>query len=141
MTVRIRLTRRGAKHRPFYKIVTIDSRAPRDSRWIQNLGFYDPLAAKDDPKRLRLKVDLVQYWLSVGAQPSDTVRGILLRAGVLKPPSMVVMGNKKGPNAEAVDTPESEVADTPESEVVDTSESEVVDTPESEAEKEEATAQ
>nr|QKY65191.1 chloroplast 30S ribosomal protein S16-2 [Passiflora contracta] len=108
MTVRIRLTRCGTTHRPFYRIVSTDSRSPRDGRWIENLGFYDPLAAKDDPKRLRLKVDLVQYWLSVGAQPSDTVRGILLRAGVLKPPSMVVMGSKKGADAEVVDTPESE---------------------------------
>nr|QKY65186.1 chloroplast 30S ribosomal protein S16-2 [Passiflora oerstedii] len=109
MAVKIRLTRGGTKHKPFYRIVSTDSRSPRDGRWIQNLGFYNPLAAKDDPNRVRLKVDLVQYWLSVGAQPSDTVRGILLRAGVLKPPSMVVMGSKNGPDvADVVDTPESE---------------------------------
>nr|QKY65184.1 chloroplast 30S ribosomal protein S16-2 [Passiflora tenuiloba] len=116
MTVRIRLTRRGGKRKPFYRIITIDQRAPRDSKWIQNLGFYDPLAAEDDPNRLRLKVDRIQYWLSVGAQPSDTVRGILLKAGVLKPPSMVLTGSKKGPLEEAMDAAESEVVDTPDSE-------------------------
>ncbi|XP_050203955.1 30S ribosomal protein S16-2, chloroplastic/mitochondrial-like [Mercurialis annua] len=97
MAVKIRLERCGCKHRPFYRIVAADSKCPRDGRHLQVLGFYDPLAAKDAEKRVELKYDRVNYWLSVGAQPTDTVRRFLLNAGLLSPPPMVIMGNKSGP--------------------------------------------
>ncbi|KAJ6433476.1 hypothetical protein OIU84_017213 [Salix udensis] len=96
----IRLARLGCKNRAFYRIVAADSHTPRDGKHLQVLGFYDPLAAKGDARRLGLNVDLVKYWLSVGAQPTDTVRGILMRAGLVNPPPMVVMGQKKGPSGD-----------------------------------------
>ena len=79
--VRLRLKRFGRRHRPFYRLCAIDQRAARDSAPIEELGFYDPIE-KDDAKALNLKAERVQYWLSVGAQPSDTVRGLLKKAGV-----------------------------------------------------------
>lgn len=74
MSVRIRLQRHGAKKRPFYRVVATDKRAPRDGRFIELLGTYDPL---QDPPAIRLKKDRVDHWLSVGAQPSDTARWLI----------------------------------------------------------------
>ena len=74
MTVRIRLQRHGAKKRPFYRVVAADQRAPRDGRFIELLGTYDPL---QDPPAIRLKKDRVDYWLGVGADPSDTAKWII----------------------------------------------------------------
>ncbi len=74
MPVRLRLTRRGAKKRPFYRVVAADKRAPRDGRFIEMLGTFDPL---QEPPVIRLKKDRVDYWLSVGAIPSDTVKSLV----------------------------------------------------------------
>lgn len=68
--VRIRLMRFGAKHRPYYRIIVVDSRKKRDGAYIENLGFYAPM----DNKKLFIDVDRYNYWISVGAQPSDTVK-------------------------------------------------------------------
>ncbi len=73
--VRLRLSRMGRKKRPFYRIVAADSRAPRDGRFIEALGHYDPMK---EPAEVRLDMDRVDYWLGVGASPSDTV-GHLIR--------------------------------------------------------------
>lgn len=73
----LRLKRMGRRHRPFYRINAMDKRAPRDGRVIEQLGWYDPLA-KDD-KQLSIKIERVDYWLSVGAQPSKTVASLLRR--------------------------------------------------------------
>lgn len=81
MAVHLRLTRRGRHKRPFYRVVAADSRMPRDGRFIEVLGTYDPLK---DPAMPELKQDRVLDWLSKGAQPSATVRTLLKRAGVLK---------------------------------------------------------
>lgn len=75
--VRIRLTRRGAKKRPFYRVVAADSRAPRDGRFIEQLGYYDPMK---DPKVIRLDLARVDHWLGHGAQASDTVKGLIEKA-------------------------------------------------------------
>ncbi|CAL0325528.1 unnamed protein product [Lupinus luteus] len=83
MTVRIRLARFGRTHRPFYRVVVIDSRTARDGKNLEVLGFYNPLAGKDDEKRMALKLERVKYWLSVGAQPSETVESLLARAGLV----------------------------------------------------------
>ena len=80
MAVRIRLKRMGAKKRPFYRIVVADARAPRDGRFIETLGTYNPLT---DPAELKLNAERVQLWLSRGAQPSDPIKGILAREGLL----------------------------------------------------------
>jgi small subunit ribosomal protein S16 len=75
--VRIRLKRMGRKKKPFYRVVAADSRAPRDGRHIEVLGYYDPMT---EPMTINLKMERVQYWLSVGASPSDTVASLIKRA-------------------------------------------------------------
>jgi small subunit ribosomal protein S16 len=80
VAVRIRLKRMGAKKRPFYRIVVADARAPRDGRFIETLGTYNPLT---DPAELKLNAERVRLWLSRGAQPSDPIKGILTREGLL----------------------------------------------------------
>jgi small subunit ribosomal protein S16 len=79
MAVKIRLARHGAKKRPFYRIVAADSDSPRDGRFIEKLGIYNPL---QDPAQVVLNRDRVEYWIGQGATPSDTVRTILEREGV-----------------------------------------------------------
>src|SRR5215218_1942933 len=82
MALAIRLTRGGAKKRPYYRIVVADSRAPRDGRFIEKLGTYNPLLAKDSPERVKLDAERISHWLSVGAQPSDRVLLFLDAAGI-----------------------------------------------------------
>lgn len=85
MAMKIRLTRRGSKKRPFYSIVAADSRMPRDGRFIEKLGTYNPLLAKDDPNRVKMDVDRIQHWMSVGATPTDRISRFLEAEGVMKP--------------------------------------------------------
>ena len=80
MTLRIRLARTGTRKRPHYRIVVADSRSPRDGRFIERVGTYDPLRPKNDPDRVLLKADRVRYWLEHGAQPSDRVAIFLGKA-------------------------------------------------------------
>src|SRR5687768_9847216 len=82
MAVSIRLARGGAKKRPYYRIVVADSRNARDGRFIEKIGTYNPLLAKDSPERVKLDVERAKHWLSVGAQPSDRVLRFLDAAGV-----------------------------------------------------------
>ncbi len=79
MAVKIRLARHGAKKRPFYRIVAADTDSPRDGRFIEKLGSYNPL---QDPALVVLDTDRVKYWIGQGATPTDTVRSILKREGV-----------------------------------------------------------
>src|SRR3954452_19634595 len=87
MALAIRLSRGGAKKRPYYRIVVADSRAARDGRFIEKLGSYNPLLAKDSPERVKLDADRVSHWLSVGAQPSDRVLRFLDAAGIRERPA------------------------------------------------------
>src|SRR5215212_2778679 len=82
MSLSIRLTRGGAKKRPYYRIVVADSRSPRDGRFIEKLGTYNPLLAKGSPERVKLDAERISHWLSVGAQPSDRVLRFLDAAGI-----------------------------------------------------------
>ena len=82
MSVSIRLSRGGSKKRPYYKIVVSNSRAPRDGKYLEQVGTYNPLLAKDDATRVRLIEDRVRYWLGVGAQPTDRVARMLDKAGI-----------------------------------------------------------
>jgi small subunit ribosomal protein S16 len=82
MAVKIRLTRMGSKKKPYYRINIADSRAPRDGRFIETVGTYNPLVA--DENQVSLKEERILEWLANGAQPSDTVKNILSKAGVLK---------------------------------------------------------
>ena len=78
MAVRIRLARHGAKKKPFYRIVVADSESPRDGRYLENVGTYDPLL---DPAKVTLQTERIKYWMSQGAKPSDTVRNLLIKEG------------------------------------------------------------
>jgi len=82
MALSIRLSRGGAKKRPYYRIVVANSRAPRDGRFIERIGSYNPLLGKDDPKRVELDVERAKHWVSVGAQPTDRVARFLDAVGV-----------------------------------------------------------
>ena len=84
MSLKIRLTRAGAKKRPYYRIVIADARAPRDGRFIEKVGTYDPMKPKDDPARVKLETEKVQAWLAKGAQPTDRVLRFLDAAGIRK---------------------------------------------------------
>mmetsp|Transcript_203 Transcript_203/g.340 ORF Transcript_203/g.340 Transcript_203/m.340 type:complete len:107 (-) Transcript_203:253-573(-) len=86
MVVRLRLQRFGRKHLPFYRMVAANSRSPRDGKFLEIVGTYNPIANKAGIKEIRLKTDRLRYWLSVGAQPSDRVGWILGKFGVLPPP-------------------------------------------------------
>ena len=87
MSLKIRLTRGGAKKRPYYRIVVADARAPRDGRFIDKVGAYDPMKAKDDPARIVLDNEKIQSWLAKGAQPTDRVLRFLDAAGLAKRPA------------------------------------------------------
>jgi small subunit ribosomal protein S16 len=87
MALAIRLTRGGAKKRPYYRIVVADSRSPRDGRFIEKVGTYNPLLAKDSPERVKLDTDRIQHWLAVGARPSDRVLRFLDAAGLRERPA------------------------------------------------------
>ncbi len=82
--LKIRLTRGGTKKRPYYSIVVADSHSPRDGRFIEKVGTYNPLLKKDDPNRVTLKVESIQGWLGKGAQPSDRVARFLSTQGLVK---------------------------------------------------------
>ena len=84
MSLKMRLARGGAKKRPYYRIVIADSRKPRDGRFIERIGTYNPLLPKDHADRVTLVEDRVKYWLGVGARPSDRVNRFLDAAGILK---------------------------------------------------------
>jgi small subunit ribosomal protein S16 len=81
MAVKIRLKRMGAKKRPFYRIVVADSRAPRDGKFIEEIGYYNPIS---EPVELKIDGEKALEWLGNGAQPSDTVRSLLKKKGILK---------------------------------------------------------
>src|SRR3546814_647140 len=82
MATAIRLSRGGSKKRPYYKIVVADSRSPRDGRFIERIGSYNPLLTKDDEKRVVLDVERAKHWITIGAQPTDRVARFLDAAGV-----------------------------------------------------------
>ena len=82
MAISIRLSRGGAKKRPYYRVVVADTRSPRDGKYLEQIGTYNPLLAKGDPARVKLNEDRARYWLGVGAQPTDRVARFLDAAGV-----------------------------------------------------------
>ncbi|APX12668.1 30S ribosomal protein S16 [Tateyamaria omphalii] len=83
MAMKIRLARGGSKKRPFYRIVAADSRMPRDGRYIEKLGTYNPLLPKDSEERVKMNMERIQYWLGEGAQPTDRIARMLEAAGVM----------------------------------------------------------
>ena len=83
MAMKIRLARGGSKKRPFYRIVAADSRMPRDGRFLEKLGTYNPLLPKDSEDRVKMDVERIQHWLAQGAQPTDRISRMLEAAGVI----------------------------------------------------------
>ena len=84
MAMKIRLARGGSKKRPFYRIVAADSRMPRDGRFIEKLGTYNPLLPKDSEERVKMNLERIQYWMEQGAQPTDRISRFLEAAGVIE---------------------------------------------------------
>lgn len=101
MPLVMRMSRHGAKKAPFYHIVITDSRAPRDGRFIEKIGTFNPFLANDNPDRVRLNIERVKYWLGVGAQPSDRVARFLAAAKLAPEPKRSESPQKSAPKAKA----------------------------------------
>ena len=101
MSVKIRLSRRGAKKRPFYWIVAAESRAPRDGRFLEKLGTYNPMLPREAEGRVRLEAERVREWLGRGARPSDRVARMLHEAGLMPAPARPAQTKKSEPKAKA----------------------------------------
>ena len=102
MAVRIRLSRGGSKKRPFYRIVAADSRAPRDGRFIEKLGTYNPLLPQDHEQRLVVNAERVKYWLGIGALPTERLAKLFSNLGLTKAPAMREQPKKSAPKANAI---------------------------------------
>jgi small subunit ribosomal protein S16 len=101
MALKIRLARGGAKKRPFYQIVIADARSPRDGRFVEKVGTYNPMLPKDNQDRIRLNADRIKHWLSVGAQPTDRVALFLGNAQLIEMPKAANNPEKAKPKAKA----------------------------------------
>jgi small subunit ribosomal protein S16 len=109
MSLKIRLARAGAKKRPYYRIVVADSKSPRDGRYIEKLGTYNPLLPRDSGERVKLVEGRVKHWISVGAQPTDRVLRFLDKAGMAKRAARS-NPNKGQPGKKRVEREEAKVA-------------------------------
>lgn len=103
MAVRIRLSRGGSKKRPYYHIVAADARAPRDGRYIEKLGAYNPLLPQDNENRVVVDKEKVSAWLSKGAQPTERLQKIFANLGLCAAPTMVEQPKKSAPKAKALE--------------------------------------
>jgi small subunit ribosomal protein S16 len=101
MSLKIRLSRGGAKKRPYYRIVVADSRRARDGRFIERVGSYNPMVAKDHPDRIKMDADRIKYWMGVGAKPSDRVAKFLAAADMGEAPVIHEQTKKHLPKAKA----------------------------------------
>ena len=101
MSLKIRLARGGAKKRPFYSIVVADARSPRDGRFIEKLGTYNPMLERGHADRITLKEERIKHWLGVGAQPTDRVARFLGEAGLAEKPAAPDNPKKATPKAKA----------------------------------------
>ena len=103
MAVKIRLSRGGSKKRPFYRIVAADSRAPRDGKFIEKLGTYNPLLPQGHDQKLNVNSERVKHWVSVGAQPTERVEKLLASLGLVATPAMRAQPVKSAPKAKALE--------------------------------------
>jgi small subunit ribosomal protein S16 len=101
MSLKIRLARGGAKKRPFYSIVVADARSPRDGRFIEKLGTYNPMLERGAADRVTLKEERIRHWLGVGAQPTERVERFLGDAGIVPKPQIRETPAKSAPKAKA----------------------------------------
>lgn len=105
MALKIRLARAGTKKRPFYRIVIADSRSPRDGRFIERVGSYNPMVAKDHPERVMLNAERIKHWLGVGALPSERVARFLGKAGLAPVPPIPEQTKQHLPRAKGQERP------------------------------------
>ena len=103
MAVRIRLSRGGSKKRPFYRIVAADQRAPRDGRFIEKLGSYNPMLPQDHAERLVVDAEKVKAWIAKGAQPTDRLQKLFANLGLCAAPAIKAQPKKSAPKAKAVE--------------------------------------
>ena len=103
MSLKIRLSRGGAKKRPFYRIVVADSRSPRDGRFIERVGTYNPMVPRDHPERVVLKEERIRHWLSVGAQPTNRVARFCGHAGIIGMPAIPEQTKQNQPRPKTVE--------------------------------------
>jgi small subunit ribosomal protein S16 len=103
MSLKIRMSRGGAKKRPYYRIVVADSRMARDGRFIEKVGSYNPMLAKDSPERVKLDQERIKHWLGVGAQPSERVARFLAAVGMMEKPKIPTQTKKDKPRAKTVE--------------------------------------
>ncbi len=103
MSLRIRLSRGGAKKRPYYRVVVADSRSPRDGRFIERIGSLNPMVPKDHPERFTIKEDRVKYWLGVGALPTDRLARYLSGMGLVEKPTVPEQTKKNLPKPKTVE--------------------------------------
>ena len=101
MSLKLRLSRGGAKKRPYYRIVVADSRMPRDGRYIERVGTYNPMLPQEHPERIKLNDERVKHWLGVGAKPSDRVARFLGQAEIIPLPEIRETPKKSAPRAKA----------------------------------------
>lgn len=101
MSLKLRLSRGGAKKRPYYRIVVADSRMPRDGRFIERVGTYNPMLPADHPERITLKEERIRHWLGEGAKPSDRVARFLGQASIIEMPGYREAPKKSAPRAKA----------------------------------------
>ncbi len=103
MSLKIRLARGGAKKRPFYRIVVADSRMPRDGRFIEKVGTYNPMLGREDPSRVTLVTERIEHWLKVGARPSDRVARFLGKAEIIPMPTYREQTKKDKPKPKTLE--------------------------------------
>ena len=142
MSLKLRLSRGGAKKRPYYRIVVADSRMPRDGRYIERVGTYNPMLPQEHPDRIKLDGDRIKHWLGVGAQPSDRVARFLGQADIIPMPAISVTPKKSAPRAKTLERMrEAEAAAGPAEEEVPAEEAPAEEAPAEEAPAEEAAAE
>jgi len=113
MALAIRLSRGGRKHLPVYRIVVADKRMPRDGRYIERLGTYNPMMANDDEKRVVLNQERIEHWMKEGAKPSDRVARLMAKAGIGEMPKWDESPKKSAPKAKAAADAAAEAAAAP----------------------------
>ena len=101
MSLKIRLARGGTKKRPYYRVVIAESRMPRDGRFVEKVGIYDPMLPKDSAERVKLDLERIQHWLKMGALPSERVNVFLAKAGLTKLPVRREQTNQHLPKKKA----------------------------------------
>ena len=146
MAMKIRLARGGSKKRPFYRIVAADSRMPRDGRFIEKLGTYNPLLPKDSEDRVKMNLERIQYWMDQGAKPTDRISRFLEAAGIVEKkernnPNKALPGKKAQDRAEEKAAAAAEAEAAPAEEEAPVEEAPVEEAPVEEAAAEEAPAE